>query len=448
MERKLKLTLVILFIILISLISFVGLFVQDTKFAKNLVPEYIWGMDFAGYRAIEIVPSTATNTIYYDKDGNVVDEEAEDGSKEEVPVNSEEVLTQANFEKTKEIVKNRFYDIGVTDYEMRLDEKSGRLIVQLPENAATDLASQFIYTQGVFTIENEEGQVLLDNSNLEKVQVGYSNLTSGTAVYLSIEFNKDSIEKFKEITNTYVASEDEEGNDTSKEVLIKIDGSTFLQTSFDEEISDGALSLTLGTSADSSTVTEYMNQASNIAVLLNNEAIPIEYEVEQNRYITSNLTVNDAIVPGAIAGGILVLGFIFLIVKYKKLGLLASISYVGLMALFLLATRYFSLVLTLEGLAGIVVTGILNYIVLIYLLQALRKVEKNLAEFKNVFDKKGLSILLALVPVLIIGIALCSSTSIWLPAYSFGTIIFWGVFIIAVYNSLITRVLFINSIKE
>lgn len=448
MERKLKLTLVILFIILISLISFVGLFVQDTKFAKNLVPEYIWGMDFAGYRAIEIVPSTATNTIYYDKDGNVVDEEAEDGSKEEVPVNSEEVLTQANFEKTKEIVKNRFYDIGVTDYEMRLDEKSGRLIVQLPENAATDLASQFIYTQGVFTIENEEGQVLLDNSNLEKVQVGYSNLTSGTAVYLSIEFNKDSIEKFKEITNTYVTSEDEEGNDTSKEVVIKIDGSTFLQTSFDEEISDGTLSLTLGTSADSSTVTEYMNQASNIAVLLNNEAIPIEYEVEQNRYITSNLTANDAIVPGAIAGGILVLGLIFLIVKYKKLGLLASISYVGLMALFLLATRYFSLVITLEGLAGIVVTGILNYIVLVYLLQALSKVEKNVAEFKNVFDKKGLSILLALVPVLIIGIALCCSTSIWLPAYSFGTIIFWGVFIIAVYNSIITRVLFINSIKE
>lgn len=206
--------------------------------------------------------------------------------------------------------------------------------------------------------------------------------------------------------------------------------------------------MTLGTSADSSTVTEYMNQASNIAVLLNNEAIPIEYEVEQNRYITSNLTANDAIVPGAIVGGILVLGLIFLIVKYKKLGLLASISYVGLMALFLLATRYFSLVITLEGLAGIVVTGILNYIVLVYLLQALSKVEKNVAEFKNVFDKKGLSILLALVPVLIIGIALCCSTSIWLPAYSFGTIIFWGVFIIAVYNSIITRVLFINSIKE
>ena len=261
MDRKLKLTLTILFIIFISLISFGGLYVQETKFAKNLIPDYVLGMDFSGYRAVTIVPSTEKETIYYDKDGNVVDEEAKDGTKEEVPVNSEDVLTQDNFEKTKEIIENRLYDVGVTDYLIRSNEKDGTLVVHLPENAATDLASQFIYTRGVFTVEDENGQVLLDNSNLERVQVGYSTFTTGTTVYLSIEFKDDSVEKFKEITNTYVESTDEEGNDTSRKVTIKIDGNTFLETSFDEEISNGILPLTLGTSADSATVTQYMNQA-------------------------------------------------------------------------------------------------------------------------------------------------------------------------------------------
>lgn len=448
MDRRLKLTLTILFIILLALISFAGLYVQDTKFAKNLIPDYVLGRDFSGYRAVTIIPSTEKETVYYDKDGNVVEKEDKKGSKEEIPVNSEEVLTQDNFLRTKEIIQSRLYDVGVTDYLIRLDEKDGTLVVQLPENAATDIASQFVYTRGEFTIEDEKGQVLLDNSNLKKVQVGYSTLTTGTSIYLSIEFNEDSVEKFKEITNTYKKSTDEEGKDTSKKVTIKIDGNTFLETSFEEEISNGILPLTLGTSTNNKTVTEYMNQASNIAILLNNGVTPVEYTVEQNRYIESDLILEDAIVPAIVIGAILVIGLIFLIIKYKKLGVLAAISYIGFLALFLLATRFFYLVITLEALAGILVIAILNYMVLIYVLQALTKVSKDVAEYRDTFNKKILSILLVLAPALILGIALCCSTSIWLPAYSFGTIVFWGVFIIAVYNSIITRVLFLNSIKE
>ena len=446
MDRILKITLTTLFIILLAMMSFAGLFVQDTKFMKNLIPDYILGMDFAGYRAVTIVPSTETNTIYYDKDGNVVDEEEEDGSKEEVPVNSAEVLTKENFAETKKIIEDRLHAAGISEFSIRLDENNGTLIAHLPENASTDIASQFVYSRGRFTIEDENGQVLLDNSNIKSVQVGYSTLSTGTTIYLSIEFNEDSIEKFKEITNTYVESTDEDGEDPSKEVTIKIDGSTFLETSFDEEISNGILPLTLGTSTNSETVSMYASQASNIAILLDSGALPIEYTVEQNRFIASDLTMQDAVIPAIILGVILVIALAFLIIKYKKLGLFAVISYIGYLAILLLATRFFNLIITIEGIAGILIGAILNYIVLVYLLQSLSKTDKNLAEYRIAFNKSIISVLLILVPTLIIGIVLCFAT--WLPAYSFGTIIFWSVFIIAVYNSLITRVLFLNSVKE
>ena len=54
MERRLKIILITLLIVLLAIISFVGLFVQNTKFMDNLIPEYQLGMDLEGYRAITL----------------------------------------------------------------------------------------------------------------------------------------------------------------------------------------------------------------------------------------------------------------------------------------------------------------------------------------------------------------------------------------------------------
>ena len=340
MDRKLKITLVILFIILLSLISFAGIFVQDKNSMRNLIPDYQLGMDLEGYRVVTVNVSDAEETIYYDKDGNIVEEEAEDGTTETVPVNSDDILTRDNYEETKKIIEKRLSDLGVSEYLIRLNEENGSITVQLPENSMTDLAAQFLYTKGEFTIENEDGEVLLDNSNLKEVRVGYNNVTTGgTSIYLSFEFNEDSIEKFREITTTYVESTDEEGNDTSKKVSVNIDGSPLLETSFDTEIQNGILSLTMGTSSDSQTLNSYVQQASNIAILLNDGTLPIEYTLEQNRFIKSDLTLESAIVPAIVIGAIFAVAFIVLIIKYRKNGLFALISFVGYMAIFLIAGR-------------------------------------------------------------------------------------------------------------
>lgn len=446
MDRRLKIILTILVIILISIISFVGLFIQDTKFMKNILSEYKLGMDLKGYRLVTIKVSNETETTYYDKDGNEVEKEVKGGTSKEIPINSDDILTKENFTKTKNLIKQRFEDLNISEYLIRLNEEDGTITVQIPEDDMTDLAVQFLQSQGKFTIENEDGQVLLDNSNLEKVQVGYSNGTTGTTVYLSFKFNENSIEKLKEITNTYVESKDEEGKDTSKKVSINIDGSPLLETSFSEEIANGNLQLTLGTSTDSSTINSYIEQASNIAILVNNGPVPITYTMEQNRFIKSDLSLEDAIIPAIVLGAILVLAFLVLLIKYKKLGILSIFSYIGYLAILLVVIRYTNLVVTLEGICGIIIMGIINYILLIYILQQLKKTEKTRNEYKIVYNKSMLSMVLVLIPTLIIGIALCFA--LWLPAYSFGTIIFWGILIMALYNAWVTRLLFINSVKE
>lgn len=445
MNRRLTIALITLLIILLSIISFAGLFVQDTKFMKNLVPEYELGMDLEGYRAITVAVSDEKETIYYDAEGNVVTTEAEDGKSEEVPVNNEEDLTKENYEKAKELIKARLKDLEIKEYLVRLDEESGSVTVQLPEDSMTDIASQFLTTTGEFTIEDAEtGEVLLDNSNIKEARVGYASASTGTSVYLSIEFNDDSKEKLREISTTYVTTTNEEGEETEKQVELKMDGSTMLSTSFADELADGILPINMGTATDNTTLNTYMQQASNIAILINNGPLPLEYESDQNRFIQSDLSLEDAIVPGIVLAVILVIGFIVLIIKYKKLGLAAIVSFIGYVAIVLLALRIFNIVITLEGICAIVASMLLNYILLAYLLNTLNKADT--AEWKTVFNKAILSIIFVLVPVLIIGIVLCFAA--WMPTFSFGTVTFWAILIMILYNISITKVLVLNSVEK
>ena len=446
MNRKLKLTLIILLIVLVSIISFVGLFVQNTKFMDNILPDYKLGMDLYGHRAISVAVSDQKETVYYDDEGKEVSADTEGATEKEVPVNSEESLTQENYLKTRKLVEERFADLNASDYIIRMNENNGLITVYLPEDDMTDLTAQYIYSKGEFTIENEDGQVLMDNSNLKDVKVGYATNTTGTSVYLSFEFNDDAVEKLKEISNTYVESEDEEGNDTSKQVIIKVDGSTLIQTTFEEEIANGVLPLTLGTATDNETLNQYIESASNIAILLNNGPLPLEYNVEQNRFIKSDITMDTLKIPAIVAIAILIIALLFLCVKYKKLGVLSALAFVGYLAVVLIIIRATGLVLTIEGICAIIVSAILGFAFMVYLAHILSKQEKELVQYRKAYKKSMLSMLMVLIPALIIGIVLVFAS--WLPAYSFGAIMFWSILIMLLYNASITRILLLNSIKE
>ena len=399
-----------------------------------------------GHRAISVGVSDKTETVYYDENGNEVSSDTKGATKKEVPVNSEELLIKDNYFKTKELIENRFENLNTSEYIIRMNENNGDLTIYLPEDDMTDTTSQFIYSRGQFTVEDENGQVLMDNSNLKNVKVGYSTNTTGTSVYLSFEFNEDSIEKLKEISNTYVASKDEEGNDISKEVLLKVDGSTLIQTTFDEEIANGVLPLTLGTTTDNATLNQYIQEASNIAILINNGPLPLGYTVEQNRFIKSDITMESLMIPAIVVGVILVIALLFLCIKYKKLGVLSAIAFIGYLAVILIVIRATNLVLTIEGICAIIISAILNFAFMMYIVHMLSKQEKELAQYKKTYNKSMLSMLMSLLPALIIGIVLAFAT--WLPAYSFGTIMFWSILIMLLYNASITRILLLNSIKE
>ena len=444
--KALKRTLIILLIILLALISFGGIYIQKTKFVENILPEYKLGPDFTGLRNIGLKVSDATKDIYYDLDGNVVDEEGKNTTKKEESVNKEENLTKDNYKKAKEIIEKRLEKIkqvqytsaGIVEnkaidyYTIKQNEETGKIELKLPENANTDMVLRYVATKGDFTIVDDQDNVLMDNSYIKEANVGYSSTSSGVTVYLTIQFDKQGTEKLKEISNTFIKTTDEEGNDTTKKIKVKIDDSEMLNTYFTEEISNGMIQLSFGTATGNSLAT-YAQEAKNLETLLNAGNLPIVYEADENHYVLSDINKDMLFIPAIVIMSLLVIGIIILIVKYKVKGLLGAISIIGYIATFLIIVRLTKVVITLEGVAGIITSIILEYISIMY---ALNKMKENTDLTCNQCFTKFLPIL---VPIAISTVILCFVK--WLPIYSFGMTMFWGIILVIVYNHVVTKLL-------
>lgn len=435
--KGLKITVIVLLIILLSMVSFIGIYVQDKNQVKNILPEYILSRDLKGHRRIELkVNDEVKETKKYDADNNLItDDTTEVARTEEIKVNSEEILTKENYEASKKVIEKRLEEMQVNNYDIRQNSENGTIILELPEDDNTDRIVGQLSLQGKFEIvDKDTNEVLMTNDDLKSVQSKYGTTSSGTtSIVLNIQFNKEGTEKFKNITNTYVQTTktvEQEGEEAkeetvTKEISIKIDDTTLLSTHFSEQVTNGLLQLSVGSSANSTTeeLQEYAKEATSMAALLDSGKMPIVYEVEQNKYILSEVT-QDVIEKGIVVSIIiLTLAIIYLIIKYKGKGILAGISIIGYVALLLLAIRYANVEVSIAGIIEILFSTLINYMLVVSML----KEEK----INNAIKKYSL----ILIPTVVIAIAFTFAN------IAVGIVLFWGIVIAMLYNISVTNLL-------
>jgi preprotein translocase subunit SecD len=447
-NKTLRTILIILVIVLAILVSFVGVYKQQKNSVNNILKEYQLGMDLSGSRQIEFEVDTSTETINYDSEGNEIDSsdtETEVANTEEKSVNDESILTEENFVIARNVMEKRMKSLGLENYQIRQNTETGEITINIPEDDNTDNIVAQLQYQGKFEItDNDTDEVLLSNDDVKNAKVGYGTTSSGyTAIYISIQFNKEGTEKYRNVTNTYVettTTDEETGEETTetKKIAIKIDDSTLLTTYFDEEITNGVLQLTVGSSSSSTTtedLQEYLVSANYLASLINAGKSPIIYEISQNRYIASEITNSNITVFVSLVIIVTAISMIYLIIKYKGKGVLSSISLVGYVAILLLVIRYANVVITLEGIIAILLSIVLFYIALIRVL----KNKDGKVDFNGAIKKY----ILTLIPVYLISIVFTFNS--WQPIFSFGMILFWGITINIIYNFIITKTLLVNE---
>ena len=458
-QKKLSIVLILLVIILISVISFVGIFYQEKNQMVNKIPAYTLGTDLSGYRKILL-------TIDKDDEGN-----------------TEDLLNYDSYVKSANVIKARLNSMKIQDFTVRCDEATGQIEITIPENEQTEYILSDITQKGNFEIRNTaNNEVLMNNDDIRSVKVEAvpSAYSAGTSsIYMDINFNNAGSKKFKNITRDYqnvvtndtaentvaenettdseasqsefddsstneattnetanetsneVSEETAEDEDNTIEVGLYIDGTSMMKTSFTEVIDNGVMSLSLGSSSSDEQTKVLTYQAESLAAILENDAMPIQYSVTGNIYISSPIEQNTINILIGIGICVALIMLIVAIIKYKAKGVIVSVCMVGFIALYLLILRYANVVITLEGIFSIALVFVINYILNIMILNRLQNnVEKTFTKALTKFS-------LGMVPMLILAVVCCFSS--WMSLFSFGMILFWGLVTSVIYNLIITR---------
>ena len=450
--KKVKIITIILAIVLVSLVAFGGVYIQTQNRMEDKVKEYSLGRELNGERVVEI--------------------KVTDGSKEGKTKPSDEELTVENYETVKKTVENRLKDLGAQDYTISLDKENGTIRVELPENSNTDTYVYYLTASGKVEMKEKDTEnVLLNDSMIKKAQYTYtSNADGAYQVYLELILTKDGQAKLDEVKNDYAvlatevseaesknnttsdnttteSSTDEdntttntttEGTETQKsEETKKIASLTIAGTSYDiEKYEKNKITVKIGSqTSNTTTVNNSIAKAAELSMLINAGKYPIDYEVDVNRYVESDIEQQQLIYFIAGVAVILVIIFIIATIKYKGKGLLASISFIGFIALTSLLLRYTNVIISIEGIGAILLT-IIIYLKLNQMILNKTKTmdvvsEATKASYKELFT--------SIIPIIIITIVFCFSG--WTSLSSFGMIMFWGLALIAVYNIVVTKTL-------
>lgn len=450
-NKVLRTSLIVMVIVLLVLVSFIGIYVKDKAMMKNIVKEYQLGMNLGGSRQIELNVNTSTKTIKYDAEGKEIastDTTTEAATTEEKKINEEDVLTTENYKQVRSILENRLKKMGLAEYEIRQNTEDGKLVINIPENDETDNIVAQLQYQGKFEItDNDTNEVLMTNSDIKSAKAGYGTTSSGTtSIFVSIQFNEEGTEKYKEITKTYVETKttNESGEETTntKKIALKLDDTTLLTTYFDQEIDNGLLQLTVGSSSSTTTTEELqesLQRANSLAALLDCGKVPVVYEVAQNRYVESEITTQNIQIFICLIIVAVTASMIYLVIKYQKEGILCAISLVGFIATLLLIIRCFNVVMTVEGIIAMIVSVVLFYVTLIEILRKSMKIQETDVAFKQAIKKS----IIILIPIYLI--ALVFTFNSWLTISSFGMVMFWGITLNIIYNFVITRTLLIDA---
>ena len=438
--RRIKITTIILAIIVVTLVAFAGVYIKTQNRMENKVKDYKLGRELEGGRVVEL---------------KVVTEESVEESTENNTTTNTDNLTVENYEIVKKTIEERLKNIGAQDYVISLNEEDGRIRVELAEDDLTDTYVYFLTADGKVQITEHDTEIeLLSDSMFKNATYTYTTNADGQyLVYMELKLTEEGQAKIEELQNEYAfladeieeieaaqeseeeettteetSTEDAVSDETTTENAKKIAALTIAGSEYAiEKIEKNKIRVNIGSATTNTTyINSYINAAAELSMLINSGKYPVEYEIEDNRFVYSDITKEQLIYFAIAMTIVLVIVFVVFTIGYKGKGFLASISFIGFVSMLSLILRYTNVSISIEGIGAILLTIIINIVINQLILR----------DGKNIDYKK---VILNLAPVIIITLVFCFAG--WSNLSSFGMIMFWGLILIAVYNMTVTKTL-------
>ncbi|MBP3502990.1 MAG: hypothetical protein J6K42_05920 [Clostridia bacterium] len=454
----LKIVLAMLFVALVSLVSFVGVYK-----GKNLLKEYSLGKDFSQRKVVTFSVKEDTKTEEQNNENNseeaTTEEQNNENNSEEAKTeeqnnenNSEEATTEEQnnennsgetkteeqnnenvqtdkakeYKNSKNIIEKRLAKMNSSEYDVRLNENTGSLTIEIPYDMDTRYPVEIV-SKGKTQIVNQSTSETIIETNGFKSATARIDSTNyeKPVVLLNIKFTNDAKNTLKNANTKYT---DSEGNESEAKFEFTLNGDTLYSDTAENFVNtakNGTLDLVLEQTDDQDKLEDYYQSALTLVSIINNGEIATDYQLESVKIVSSNINIKTIIIIVAIIG-VIMLGYA--IYKFKEKGILPVLSLIGLVATILLVLRYTNVKITLFTILGLAVIVVANYILILKTLGNDKTFKKNFVEMLNI-----------LIPCFIVAIVLCCSP--YLQLATMGMTIFWGVIVMFIYNALIVRTL-------
>lgn len=238
--------------------------------------------------------------------------------------------------QAKVIISNRVNASGLAETDVRYDEKNGRIQVQLPGVQSQEEADQLIRSTGRLNFRLN-GKIVMFGSDLKDAMAQYDPAQG--APIIQFEFGRLGAKQFADITSENVGNV----------LAMYLDEELLMEPVINEPITGGKGVITLGRGAS-------VEDARNYAILMKSGALPISLRTVQMTQVAPTLgseTVRQSVVAGIIG---IILVILFMLFFYGLPGLLADVALVIYAVLFLGVFALFRGVLTLPGVAGLILS--------------------------------------------------------------------------------------------
>ncbi len=246
----------------------------------------------------------------------------------------DENVTNDVLQRTRELLSLRVNKFGLSEPVVAI-EGSNRIRIDLA--GAFDSSDDIVKTltsTGQLSFKDEDGNVLLTGNDIKNAT---AILTSEGKAIIQLEFTDEGTVKFAEATR----------NNVNKTIEISMDDQVLTKPIVNSEITQGEAVIEGSRSFE---------EANRIANIIQSGALPVTLKTVSVSKVGPTLGL-DAI-PNTVKAGIIgfIVIFLIMLTRYRVSGIIATFSLYIYILLFLFVFALIEAVLTLPGIAGILLT--------------------------------------------------------------------------------------------
>ena len=217
-------------------------------------------------------------------------------------------------------------------------EGANRINIEIPGVSDANTILQELGKPGSLTFELEDGTVVLNGNEVASAEAGTQQDNMGNSQYVvQLSFTDTGKAAFAEATT----------NNVGKPIYIVYDDEIISYPTVEEPITDGKCVISGNFTAET---------AANLASSIRIGSLSLELEEIRSNVVGAQLG-EKAITTSLIAGGIgVAIVMLFMILVYRRPGLIAALALAMYTALDLVALNAFDMTLTLAGIAGVILS--------------------------------------------------------------------------------------------